>query len=651
MKKETETTGQTSETDKNKEVMKVSQLPPVSRLEEVGVKADHGFYCSICETVISVYPLFYLHMHNVHGRRKRYQCKITSCSAVFASPSELKQHLLVNNHPQKSVMEDPLGCICCHFCDAYFKSRAEFEEHHLSDEHNNKIPSASDSKSYSTGKNEARNFKCKSCHTWFGLTDSFVHHMENETHKHPCPYCGIDFALPSSRRTHIQSHHSDKTDVCEICSVKQGNKERLVAHLVSHGLVFECNHCMKKFYQREQLNNHAESHKPAIECLWTGCGKRVLPTHLSAHIKQHRVEKNSKCTICNKVFSSASLLESHMDVHAKAEMNARAIIASSKEASGAISVNISSGVTAKKTSKSKGKKNVAVTEVLLRVPDSLADQQQISDEMPPGLKAMCTSCNQLLNTQAEILGHKCKVGSSGGNRTSSSASTLNTSSDAETASAVMSLSMPVSITSVAKKAVSRNKSPVKGKKSEPPVVQQQVQGPVQAQATSFEPQQIIITTSNESAAAVNSLTTTIAGQNVILLQNEDGSVVQLDINQLLTSLSSTSEQEGNLPPVVVSSSQPVNVCSATTSAVQSVLDTSVGITLTEEQLNQMVAQQQQSSGLVSNAPVTGLQLVSTEGLTGNHQVIFMNEDGSYSLDASNSSSFPLVSEAVSESIL
>lgn len=276
--------------------LRIEDLESMNVLENVGVKAAHGHYCHKCELVISVYPLYYMHMFNFHKQEKMFQCKVASCRQVFPTSLPFQEHVKATGHPQKSVIEDTLGAISCHYCDVSFKDRKEFEAHHMADEHYSKLALLSDKH---TMKAEPRNYKCKTCHTWFGLFDSFVDHMQNETHKHGCPYCGLAFALPSSRRTHIQSHHIDKQDICEICSKSQGSKERLFAHLVEHEVVFECNTCMKKFYQREQLNSHMEQHGDPVDCPWEGCSKRIGLSLLSTHIRQHRVEVNSKCNICN----------------------------------------------------------------------------------------------------------------------------------------------------------------------------------------------------------------------------------------------------------------------------------------------------------------------------------------------------------------
>lgn len=185
----------------------INDLPTNKDLEEIGAKTQYGYYCSKCECVIKIYQLYYLHMHNFHKMSKQFECKITSCKKIFKTQESFKEHIDQTNHPQKSVIEDPLLAVACHNCDSYFVDNKDIETHLLNDDHYVKVSKNADR---SGMKSEARNYKCKTCHTWFGLMDSFIYHMENESHKHGCPHCGLHFALPSSRRTHIQSVHSDR---------------------------------------------------------------------------------------------------------------------------------------------------------------------------------------------------------------------------------------------------------------------------------------------------------------------------------------------------------------------------------------------------------------------------------------------------------
>lgn len=207
-----QTDGQTDLKPKSDEstcnAIALGSLPSNKQLEEIGAKTQFGYYCHKCECVIRIYQLFYLHMHNLHKQSKHFECRITSCKQTFSNANEFQSHVETSGHPQHSVIERPLESIACHICDVYFLNEQQMEEHNLSEEHHLKLNQSIEKSTVKT--TEARNFKCKTCHTWFGLMDSFVFHMENESHKHGCPHCGLHFALPSSRRTHIQSVHSDR---------------------------------------------------------------------------------------------------------------------------------------------------------------------------------------------------------------------------------------------------------------------------------------------------------------------------------------------------------------------------------------------------------------------------------------------------------
>ncbi|XP_053209459.1 uncharacterized protein LOC128393326 isoform X2 [Panonychus citri] len=401
--------------------LKLVELPPTRILDEIGCKKNYGHYCFKCESIIKIYPLYYLHMSNVHKMEKVFECKISSCKQTFKKAKGLEEHMKQTKHPQKSVIEDPLGAIACHFCNLYFVGDDELQEHLLSEDHYKKINTLMDK---SGNKPEPRNYKCKTCHTWFGLADSYIHHLETESHKHGCVYCGLHFALPSSRRTHIQSHHSEKSDICEICNVKQGSKERLFAHLVEHNIVFECNKCMRKFYQREQLNAHMETHGESRDCPWDGCERKITRSNLTTHIRQHRIENESKCNICGKGFSSRQVLQTHMEIHAKAESNAKAILQAvpnhnqQKTTSGSLSSSSTPGttlisITTPPSSLTSIKQRSPLKGRTIKPPSTnkvtTFTTNRNSNGIPTALKIMCCSCNQSFNSHNELSKHKCVV--------------------------------------------------------------------------------------------------------------------------------------------------------------------------------------------------------------------------------------------------
>lgn len=179
----------------------------------------------------------------------------------------------------------------CTYCDLYFANDDDLLEHLLTDQHINKFTTSGH-----FHRTEPRNYKCKACHTFFGMKESYIHHLETENHQYKCPYCGMTTALPSSRRAHIQNSHPEKVNFCEICGQQQSD---VLAHLVQHGFAFECKKCIKKFYWREQLNAHQETHADPITCNWENCGK-VISTRsaMVTHYRQHK--SDHKCEVCGQ---------------------------------------------------------------------------------------------------------------------------------------------------------------------------------------------------------------------------------------------------------------------------------------------------------------------------------------------------------------
>lgn len=76
--------------------------------------------------------------------------------------------------------------------------------HLITDAHINKFTSSGH-----FHRTEPRNFKCKACHTFFGMKESYIHHLETEDHKYICHYCGITTATPSMYHSCMVSLLSD----------------------------------------------------------------------------------------------------------------------------------------------------------------------------------------------------------------------------------------------------------------------------------------------------------------------------------------------------------------------------------------------------------------------------------------------------------
>ncbi|XP_055928681.1 uncharacterized protein LOC129959791 [Argiope bruennichi] len=285
--------------------LQMEEVPTQEELADISFPSKIGHYCHICDTVIASYPLYYLHMQDLHVTEKCFRCVITSCRKTFTSPSEFEQH--IQSHPQDMVHN-------CSICDATFVDQEELKEHNLSVEHGSRYMKMHE-KCRPSGI-EARNYQCKVCQTWFGLRHYLIQHMETDNHDYKCQKCGLQYLQPGSRRLHIQQVHPDIATTCEFCGLKMQSTQAVWGHLKTHGIVHECQSCHRRFLHKEQVNTHMETHDPPVQCPWEGCSRHlVTKISLYFHLKTHRGDEDHKCPYCQKGFMKEKLLEAHIKTH------------------------------------------------------------------------------------------------------------------------------------------------------------------------------------------------------------------------------------------------------------------------------------------------------------------------------------------------
>ena len=59
-------------------------------LKKAKIETFVGHWCRICDQMVKVYQLYYLHMTNYHRLEKEFQCIISSCKAQFKEFEEFK---------------------------------------------------------------------------------------------------------------------------------------------------------------------------------------------------------------------------------------------------------------------------------------------------------------------------------------------------------------------------------------------------------------------------------------------------------------------------------------------------------------------------------------------------------------------------------
>ncbi|XP_050044465.1 uncharacterized protein [Dermacentor andersoni] len=288
-----------------------ADIPSDAKLLELGFPTKVGHYCHVCDAVIKSYALYYLHMHNLHRLEKRFQCIVTACGQTFTCPNAFQRHSLRHNQKSDSF---------CSMCDMVFDDNEHLQDHFLSAEHANKYMRVQEK----YNRSEPRNYRCRVCHSWFGLFATFVKHMETESHQYQCQHCGLLFVQPGPRRNHIQSVHPELANICEICGSKMANSQALWSHLSLHSIVHECHKCHRRFLQREQLMAHMEVHAPPTPCPWQGCNRKLATkVGLYNHLRMHRGDTDFRCLTCGRGFFKKKALDSHMRLHEEPSALAR----------------------------------------------------------------------------------------------------------------------------------------------------------------------------------------------------------------------------------------------------------------------------------------------------------------------------------------
>ncbi|XP_054168028.1 uncharacterized protein LOC128965373 [Oppia nitens] len=376
----------------------IDDLTPEEELRKAKVDTIVGHWCRMCDQMVKVYRLYYLHMSNYHKLNKEFQCNVSNCKAQFTSAEAFHEHMITTNHTQKTIITNPDEVFVCAYCDLYFGSDEDLVAHLITDQHINKFTASGH-----FHRTEPRNYKCKACHTFFGMKESYIHHLETEPHQYSCPYCGISTATPSSRRAHIQNTHPDKLQICEECNEPQSD---VLAHFVSHGFAFECKKCIKKFYNREQLNAHMEVHQDPIVCNWEDCGRTITTrSMLVTHYRGHKSE--FKCNVCGQAFWNVNMLNSHQRSHQAIQRIQPQNMAPQKPSPGRPS-QTKTPLIQPNPIKHDGQPvkfptpNLNTTSLKAKSPQPLGKPPQVSSTV-----IKCGHCSALFKSPKDLAGHKC----------------------------------------------------------------------------------------------------------------------------------------------------------------------------------------------------------------------------------------------------
>lgn len=252
---------------------------------------QNALQCNICRKEFKDSKKLIGHLKG-HMVAKDYACKI--CGKRYPNPSTFTVHMRTHTG------ERPFKC---QICNKGFVRWAGVVGHMKTHE-------------------EHKPYKCETCGKSFKISSNLERHKVLHSGSLPycCSYCGKCFSQSDNLQLHIRTYHThERPYLCSECGKGFVSSTRLNRHMWVHSgyKPYICASCPKAYSNSNDLKNHERTHlgKKGDDYKNWACDvcdmKFYHPCRLARHKKTH--DKPYVCHICNKPFTSNSVLSKHIE--------------------------------------------------------------------------------------------------------------------------------------------------------------------------------------------------------------------------------------------------------------------------------------------------------------------------------------------------
>lgn len=284
-----------------------------------------------------------------------YGCNF--CPKKFTEPKKLKAHSLEEHSniqalrmpkPFQYIIKVDITDLQCRVCEMKCITLDDIVKH-LKDEHQKNM--MTDNTDLIPFKFDTEELRCAICGTEYSTFKMLQEHMHKHFSNHICEICSAGFitrrllvrhknrhgkgefkcgncektfACDQKRRNHEQRMHLGVKNrhKCKLCDEKFDDYWAKMHHMVQkHGApstTSKCTACDRTFTTRRSLARHVKKdHLMEREHVCNICDKRFfMKLYLREHMRVHTGVKKFQCHVCSKYYASKKSLRQHLRSHA-----------------------------------------------------------------------------------------------------------------------------------------------------------------------------------------------------------------------------------------------------------------------------------------------------------------------------------------------